>query len=579
MKNNLLKRVLKNTAAKLIAVFLCSNQGNSAVTFLGTEMKKIIPTILTVLTLTFYSHAATDTWSGATSSDWSTGANWSLGYAPTSVDMARFMWSTANAPTLGAGSFITTKMYFFSSGVLSNYNFTGAGSANTTLKIDPNSGSTVSFIENAGGTSGGINQTFSNLTLLLQDSNLTGQTKIQTGDGRSVTIASNATLQIGFTTTQTVILEANSPQTGSGTLNVNGVLNAGVTGSTISVEKSGVLNLNLAAGSDFTNLQLSSKNGGVINFLAGGDLGGSVSIYSGGVANVATSGMTLDTTQFSIVSGGKISTTYTSGTSTLGGLLSLANGTGGPTSTFDVASGGILALTNRVQLGSASAIVEKTGNGTLALTYSGGTGNSFTASAFNVKAGTLLVNNIGNSTASAAAVNIFSGATLAGAGRITGATTISGILAPGNSIGTLTVANDVTWNGSLLGGDATTDWKFELGAANTADLLQITGAESEFIKGTGTTFRFDFLGSTATGTFKLVDWDSIVPWTGGEVEGTNFSIADFTYTNLGGSNFGTFQFNGSQLEFQAIPEPSAASLMVLGGAALSLFALRKIKSL
>jgi fibronectin-binding autotransporter adhesin len=537
-------------------------------------MKKIILTILTVLTLTFYSHAATDTWSGATSSDWSTGANWSLGYAPTSVDMARFMWSTANAPTLGAGSFITTKMYFFSSGALPNYNFTGAGSANTTLKIDPNSGSTVSFIENAGGTSGGINQTFSNLTLLLQDSNLTGQTKIQTGDGRSVTIASNATLQIGFTTTQTVILEANSPQTGSGTLNVNGVLNAGVTGSTISVEKSGVLNLNLAAGSDFTNLQLSSKNGGVINFLAGGDLGGSVSIYSGGVANVATSGMTLDTTQFSIVSGGKISTTYTSGTSTLGGLLSLANGTGGPTSTFDVASGGILALTNRVQLGSASAIVEKTGNGTLALTYSGGTGNSFTASAFNVKAGTLLVNNIGNSTASAAAVNIFSGATLAGAGRITGATTISGILAPGNSIGTLTVANDVTWNGSLLGGDATTDWKFELGAANTADLLQITGAESEFIKGTGTTFRFDFLGSTATGTFKLVDWDSIVPWTGGEVAGTNFSIADFTYTNLGGSNLGIFQFNGTQLEFQAIPEPSALQLFGIG--LISLIACHRI---
>jgi|688.fasta_scaffold08369_3 fibronectin-binding autotransporter adhesin len=537
-------------------------------------MKKIILTILTALTLTFNSQAQTDTWTGATSSDWSTGSNWSLGYAPTSANMARFMWSTANAPTLGAGSFITTKMYFFSSGALPNYTFTGAGSANTTLKIDPNSGSTVSFIENGGSTSGGINQTFSNLTLLLQDSNLTGQTKIQPGDGRSVTIASNATLQIGSTTAQAVILEANSPQTGSGTLNINGVLNAGVTGSTISVEKSGVLNLNLAAGSDFTNLELSSKNGGVINFLAGGGLGGSVSIYSGGVANVATSGIILDTTQFSIVSGGKISTTYTSGTSTLGGLLSLANGTGGPTSTFDVASGGILALTNRVQLGSASAIVEKTGNGTLALTYSGGTGNSFTASAFNVKAGTLLVNNIGNTTASAAAVNIFSGATLAGAGRITGATTISGILAPGNSIGTLTVANDVTWNGSLLGGDATTDWKFELGAANTADLLQITGAESEFIKGTGTTFRFDFLGSTATGTFKLVDWDSIVPWTGGEVAGTNFSIADFTYTNLGGSNLGIFQFNGTQLEFQAIPEPSALQLFGIG--LISLIACHRI---
>lgn len=509
---------------------------------------------------------ATDTWSGATSSDWSTGSNWSLGYAPTSADMARFMWSTANAPTLGAGSFITTKMYF--AGTLPNYNFTGAGSANTTLKIDPNSGSTVSFIENAG-TSGGINQTFSNLTLLLQDSNLTGQTKIQPGDGRSVTIASDATLQIGSTTDQDVILEANGGGTGSGALNVNGVLKAGVTGSTISVEKSGVLNLNLAAGSDFTNLQLSSKDGGVINFLAGGALGGSVAIYSGGVANVSASGVTLNTTEFSIVSGGKISTTYTTGTSTLGGALSLANGTGGPTSTLEVASGGTLALANRLQLGSASAIIEKTGNGTLALTYSGGAGNSFLASAFNVRAGTLLVNNTGNTTASAAAVNIFSGATLAGAGRITGATTISGILAPGNSIGTLTVANDVTWNGSLLGGGATTDWKFELGAANAADLLQITGAASEFIKGTGTTFRFDFLGSTATGTFKLVDWESLTS-VGGGVAGTSFAATDFTYTNLGGSNSGTFQFNGSQLEFQAVPEPSSLVMLVGGGVCLLL---------
>ena len=508
--------------------------------------------------------AAIDTWTGNTSSDWSTGSNWNLGLAPTSVDQARFGYSAQSTPTLGAGLFTVQKMHFFSSGVLSNYNFTGVGSGSTTLKIDPNSSSTVNFIENAGGTSGGINQTFSNLTLLLQDSNLIGQTKIQTGDGRSVTIASDATLQIGSTTDQDLILEANSSGTGSGALNVNGVLKAGVAGSTISVEKSGVLNLNLAAGSDFTNLQLSSKEGGVINFLAGGALGGSVVSYSGGVANMAASGITLNTTEFSIANGGKISTTYTSGTSTISTALSLANGTG--TSTFDVASGGTLALTGRVQLGSASAIVEKTGNGTLALSYAG---NSFTASAFNVRAGTLLVNNTGNTTASAAAVNVFAGATLAGAGRITGATTISGILAPGNSIGILRVANDVTWNGSLLGGGATTDWQFELGAANAADLLQITGAASEFIKGTGTTFRFDFLGSADTGIFKLVDWESTASVGGGEL-GTNFAATDFTYTNLGGGNSGAFRFNGSSLEFHAIPEPSSLVMLIGGGVCLIL---------
>jgi hypothetical protein len=512
--------------------------------------------------------AATDFWnSSPTSSDWSTGSNWGDGSAPTSADVARFGYSTQSTPTLGAGLFTVQKMYWYFSGTKTIYNITGAGSANTTLKIDPNTDVTTNFIEIVSLT-GASNQTFSNLTLLLQDSNLTGQTKIAPGDGGSITIASNATLQIGSTTDQDVILEANGGGTGSGALNVNGVLKAEVTGSTISVEKSGVLNLNLAVGSDFTNLQLSSKDGGVINFLAGGALGGSVAIYSGGVANVVASGITLNTTEFSIVSGGKISTTYTSGTSTIGAALSLANGTGGPTSTFDVASGGTLALTGRVQLGSASAIVEKTGNGTLALSHSGGIGNSFLASAFNVRAGTLLVNNIGNTTASAAAVNIFSGATLGGAGRITGATTISGILAPGNGIGTLTVANDVTWNGGDSPSSAT-DWKFELGAANAADLLNITGASGNFTKGTGSVFRFDFQGSTATGTFKLVDW----------VGTTGFTIADFSYTNLGPGLKGSFRFNGTQLEFvsenKSIPSittpPTASAIRV--GQALSSSAL------
>jgi hypothetical protein len=162
---------------------------------------------------------------------------------------------------------------------------------------------------------------------------------------------------------------------------------------------------------------------------------------------------------------------------------------------------------------------------------------------------------------------VSAGATLGGSGAIAGITTISGILAPGNSIGTLTVANDVTWNGSLLS-DGTANWKFELGEANTADLLRITGGASEFLKGSGDVFCFDFLGSTDTGIFKLVDWESTALLDGGGVAGTSFAATDFSYTNLGGGNTGTFKFNGSQLEFQAIPEPSAGVLMVLAGSAL-----------
>ena len=512
---------------------------------------------------------ATDTWSGATSSDWSTGSNWSLGLAPTSVDQERFGYSAQSAPTLGAGLFTVQKMYWYFSGTKTSYNITGAGSASTTLTIDPNTTATASFIENVAVT-GASNQTFSNLTLLLADSNLTGQTKIQPGDGGSIIIDSNAKLQIGSTTAQAVILEANSSGTGSGALNVNGVLIAGVSGSTIKADTGGVLNLNLAAGSSLANLQLTTGVGGVINFVGGGDFGGSVNPAAGRV-NLATSGITVgSTTGFVFSAGGIIGATYASGTSTIAGTVTFTTGGGtARVNTFDVGTGATLEISGGTNGGNGTSnSVEKIGNGTLSLTKS--TGNAISGYAFNVLAGTLLVNNTsGSATGSAVPVNVASGATLTGAGRITGATTISGILAPGNSIGTLRVINDVTWNGSLLGGGATTDWKFELGAANTADLLQITNAESEFIKGTGTTFRFDFLGSTATGTFKLVDWESIAS-VGGGVAGTSFAATDFTYTNLGGGNSGTFQFNGSQLEFQAVPEPSSLVMLVGGGLCLIL---------
>jgi fibronectin-binding autotransporter adhesin len=517
---------------------------------------------------------ATDTWSGATSSDWSTGSNWSLGLAPTSVDQARFGYSAQSAPTLGAGLFTVQEMYWYFSSTKTSYNITGAGSANTTLKIDPNTTATATFIRNVAVT-GASDQTFSNLTLLLEDSNLTGQTKIQPGDGGSITIASNATLKIGSTTAQSVILEANGSGTGSGALNVNGVLIAGVSGSSIKADTGGVLNLNLAAGSSLANVQLSTGTGGVINFVGGGNLGGSVNPSAGRV-NLATSGITIgSTTSFAFGTTGTagnstIGATYTTGTSTIEGQVVLTGGGGAARNNiFDVAGGGTLIMSGLLTGGNtASTSISKTGTGTLSLTRSAG--NSISGSAFNVSAGTLLVNNTtGSATGTLVPVNVAVGATLAGAGRIEGATTISGILAPGNSIGTLRVANDVTWNGSLLGGGATTDWQFELGAANTADLLQITGAASEFIKGTGTTFRFDFLGSTDTGIFKLVDWESNASVGGGEL-GTNFAATDFTYTNLGGGNSGTFRFNGSSLEFQAIPEPSSLVMLIGGGVCLIL---------
>ena len=197
--------------------------------------------------------------------------------------------------------------------------------------------------------------------------------------------------------------------------------------------------------------------------------------------------------------------------------------------------------------------------------------NTYTG-ATTVSVGTLLVN--GNQSSATGNVSVASGAKLGGVGTIGGATTISGILAPGNSIGILNIANNVGWNGGASAGTAT-DWTFELGAGNTSDLLNIT-AGSAFLKGSGAAFRFDFLGSSALGTFKLVDWASTASLGGGAL-GTSFNLADFTSTGLGGSNTGTYQFNGSQLEVVVIPEPSALALFALGIIGLALIRKRQGK--
>ena len=183
-----------------------------------------------------------------------------------------------------------------------------------------------------------------------------------------------------------------------------------------------------------------------------------------------------------------------------------------------------------------------------------------------VSAGKLVIN--GNFSTATGAVSVASGAVLGGAGTVGGATSVTGVIAPGNSIGTLTIANDVTWNGSASAG-AATDWQFELGAANSSDRLLLSGNASEFLRSlaSGSIFRFDFMGSTSTGTFTLVDWESTASLGGGAL-GTDFSLTDFSYTNLGGGNTGSFSFNGTSLQFTVVPEPGAALLGSFGIIAL-----------
>jgi autotransporter-associated beta strand protein len=275
---------------------------------------------------------------------------------------------------------------------------------------------------------------------------------------------------------------------------------------------------------------------------------GTTTVTAGTLAlgsNLALQNSALDTT-------GAGTVTFSGTTPTIGGLSGAVN----LATKFTTGYSSVTALTLNPQTGvtanysgnitngAANMTLTKTGAGTQILsganTYTGNT---------TVSTGTLLIN---GSTSASSAVSVASGATLGGNGTIGGATTITGILAPGNSIGTLNVTSNVTWVGAASAG-ATTNWLFELGTSNTSDKLNITG---DFLKDTslGTTFMFDFAGSANQGTFTLVDWTGT----------TGFSVGDFSYTNLGGGLTGTFAFNGTQLDFIAVPEPSTALSMVCG---------------
>jgi uncharacterized protein with beta-barrel porin domain len=199
-----------------------------------------------------------------------------------------------------------------------------------------------------------------------------------------------------------------------------------------------------------------------------------------GVIDKSTSGRTVMTADNSLAN-----LTWTVNAGTLAGTASVNFGQAGtnlylsPNATFEITNTANEDLTLR--FGTGNGTFRKLGAGRLNLV------DLFNVSNFAIDAGSVRVNQV-----ITANTNVASGASLDGTGRIIGTLTNNGTVAPGNSIGTLTVQGNYVHNsGSVL--------EIEFDANGNIDLLAVTGTASL----NGGTLRFVSLGGAegSGGTF------------------------------------------------------------------------------
>lgn len=314
-----------------------------------------------------------------------------------------------------------------------------------------------------------------------------------------------------------------------------------------------------------------------------------------GTSSVSLTGNLDISSSFSLsgTGAGKLDLTAT-GNSSVTGDLALAN----TTNTWTVNPGLTMDVSGAIS--GTSAAINKEGTGTLNLTgantYSGNT---------SVSGGTLALSAADNNIASSASIDVASGAildvsgitngfaltsgqTLSGAGTVTGAMTITSgsVLSPGNSPGTLSTGNQI-WStggtyhweindsGGTKGGNPGWDWLDITGSLDLSNLtpggftIDIDSLNSFDLAGTAD--GFDTWTKGAPGdfdySFTIATFDSLI--------GT-FDASLFTLDSSGFTNGPSWDWqiklsdNDLVLEAYAVPEPSSAALLGLGGLALML---------
>jgi fibronectin-binding autotransporter adhesin len=313
----------------------------------------------------------------------------------------------------------------------------------------------------------------------------------------------------------TFTLRANNSYTGATTVN-QGTLQAG---STSAFGNNSAVTLADVAGA---TMDLDGFDNAIGSLAGGGAAGGNVTL---GAATLTTGGNNASTTYGGVISGtgGLVKTgtgtqtlvgdsTYTGGTTITAGTLQLGDGGTAGGIVGDVLNNGTLSFnrSNRLAFDGAIAgtgMVRQIGTGLTDLT---GDSSGFTGTT-SISAGTLAVNG-----SLCGDVSVLAGGRLQGTGTVCDTSNFAGgTVAPGNSIGTLTVAGNYTGTGGTL------EIETVLGDdASPSDRLVVTGDTA------GTTdVRVVNLGGggaqTAEG-IKIID-------VGGASNGSFTLLGDFTF--------------------------------------------------
>ncbi|MCZ8256164.1 MAG: autotransporter-associated beta strand repeat-containing protein, partial [Polaromonas sp.] len=439
-------------------------------------------------------------WSAGGGGNWATGGNWFSG-VPNAGTTARLTTAGDQATLNGAGAAQALEVQTNAEvivdaggslavgGIINLGTVAGAGAARLTIQ----GGGTVTATHIFAGDAprqGIVTVTGAGSSLTLAPVSTAQGARFEIGGngagelhidaGANVTVNGTRTLHVGDTANGTLFIGSGA---GAGTITADSVI-LGTAGSSVQFNHTGTTTLSAAVSGNGSL----TKSGSGTTILAGANTyTGGTTVGAGTLLGTTTSLQGNITNNANVTFNQAGNGTY-AGTMTGTGILAKSgvgivvltganNYSGGTNVTNGTLQGNTTSLQGNI-INNAAVIFDQAATGTYAGAMSGigtltktGTGNLLLTGvngyngATAVNGGTLSV----NGTLSNSAVTVNNGGTLGGTGTV-GSTTIAagGVLAPGNSIGTLTVNGNITFSAGSI-------YRVEVDAAGANDRINATG--------------------------------------------------------------------------------------------------------